>query len=292
MINNQVKTDFKKCLFSINTIVLIVAVLILTAINCWVSYSTKVEIIGQLSSGAEDLNITALMEWIEIYNGFEFFFSFYNYSDEFTLSIFAILVWMGIFVIGEFGKYRENGYGNLLVVRFKYKSFFKNYIVSRSLYIASLLGIITLLQLVIAFFLGGADTLVYAIGDYTYNLLSCIVIIFLQYILITFYYISIFVIAISLSVLVKNKYVLTTLPIIVFGIVPLLVFSTIANVFNWSSFFAYLCVPFWYMAKVITIIGRLDIKDVTSVVLSVVLFALMSRIMFVVNIKKMEGNYL
>lgn len=132
----------------------------------------------------------------------------------------------------------------------------------------------------------------YAIGDYTYDLLSCIVIIFLQYILITFYYISIFVIAISLSVLVKSKYVLTTLPIIVFGIVPLLVFSTIANIFNWSSFFAYLCVPFWYMAKVITIIGRLDINDVTSVVLSVILFASMSISMFTVNIKKMEGNYL
>lgn len=292
MNNNQVKTDYKKCLFSFETIILIVAVLFLTAINYYISYSTKVEIIGQLSSGAEDLNITALKAWIESYNGLEFFFRYYNLSDEFALSVLAILVWLGIFVVGDFGKVRENGYGNLLVIRFKYKTFFKNYVVSRSLYIVSILGIITILQLVLAFALGGADTLVYSINEHTYNLLSCILIILLQYVLIAFYLVSIFIIAISLSALIRSNYVLQVLPVIVFAIVPMLIFSTLANMFNWSQFFVDLFVPFSYMTKSMIIISTLDIQDAVSVIVSVLLFAILSKIMFAVNIRKMEGNYL
>jgi hypothetical protein len=261
-------------------------------VNYYFSYATKLELLQQLSSGAEDLNISKLKTWIESYNGFEFFFRYYNLSDEFNISVLALLTWIGIFVVGYYGKFRENGYGNLLVIRFKYKTFFKNYVISRSMYIASLLAIITILQLVIAFLMGGADSLLYNAGEYTYNLMPCILIIFLQYMLITFYSIAIFIIVVSLSALIRSNYILQVFPVIVFGIFPMLIFSTIANIFDWSQFLVDLFVPFSYMSKGMIIIRTLDTQDVVSVIVSIVLFSVMSKAMYHINIRKMEGNYL
>lgn len=46
------------------------------------------------------------------------------------------------------------------------------------------------------------------------------------------------------------------------------------------------------MTKSMIIISTLDIQDAVSVIVSVLLFAILSKIMFAVNIRKMEGNYL
>lgn len=292
MFNNRIKTDYKKCLFSFNTIILVIAILLLTCVNYYFSYTTKLELLQQLSSGAEDLNIDKLKTWIENYNGFEFFFRYYNLSDEFNISVLVLLTWVGIFVVGSYGKFRENGYGNLLVIRSKYKPFFKNYVISRSMYIASVSAIITILQLGIAFFMGGAESLLYNAGEYTYNLLPCILIIFLQYILISFYSIAIFVIVVSLSSFIRSNYILQLFPVIVFGLLPMLIFSTLANIFNWSQFLVDLFVPFSYMSKGMIIIRTLDIQDTVSVIVSIVFFGVISKAMYHINIIKMEGNYL
>ena len=292
MFTNRIKTDYKKCLFSFNTIILIIAILLFTCLNYYFSYTTKLELLQQLSSGAEDLNIDKLKTWIENYNGFEIFFRYYNLSGEFNISVLALLTWVGIFVVGPYGKFRENGYGNLLVIRSKYKTFFKNYVISRSMYIASVLAIITIIQLVIAFIMGGAESLLYNAGEYTYNFLSCILIIFLQYILITFYSIAIFIIVVSFSAFVRSNYILQVFPVIVFGILPMLIFSTLANIFNWSQFLVDLFVPFSYMSKEMIIIRTLEIQDVVSVIVSIVFFWVISMAMYHINIRKMEGNYL
>lgn len=292
MFNNRIKTDYKKCLVSFDTIILLVAILLLTCVNYYFSYATKRELLQQLSAGAEDLNISKLKTWIENYNGFEFFFRYYNLSDEFNISVLALLTWVGIFVVGSYSKFRENGYGNLLVIRSKYKSFFKNYVISRSMYIASLLAIITIIQLVIAFFMGGADSLIYNAGEHTYNLMSCIVIILLQYMLITFYSIAIFIIAVAFSAFIRSNYILQVFPVIVFGILPMLIFSTLANIFHWSQFLVDLFVPFSYMSKGMIIIRTLDMQDAISAIVSIVFFSIVSKATFHINIKKMEGNYL
>lgn len=286
------KTDYKKCLFSWNTIILIVAVLLLTCVNYYFSYATKSELIQQLSSGAEDLDIVKLKAWIESYNGFEFFFRYYYLSDEFNISVLALLTWIGIFLVGTYGKFREDGYGNLLVVRSGYKPFFKNYVISRSMYLASLLAIITAIQLVVAFVFGGADSLIYHAGEHTYHFLSCIGILLLQYVLITFYSICIFVISISFSAFIKSNYVLQVFPVVVFGILPMLIFQTLANILNWSQFLVDLFVPFSYMSKIMIIITSSDMQELISVIVSMVFFAVFSKIMFGINVKKMEGNYL
>lgn len=292
MFNNRTKTDYKRCLFSFNTIILVVSTLLLTCLNFYSSYATKLELLQQLSSGAEDLDVSRLKIWIENYNGFEFYFRYYYLSDEFNISVLVLLTWIGLFVAGSFGKFRENGYGNLLVIRFKYQPFFKSYVMSRSLYIASLLAIITILQLVIAFLLGGADSLIYNAGEYTYDLMLCIFIILLQYILITFYSIAIFIISVSISALIRSHYVLQVFPVIAFGILPMLICSTLANIFNWSQLLVDLFVPFSYMSKLMILIRTMDLQDGIAVIGSVVVFVVISKVMYHINISIMEGNYL
>ena len=289
---SRVKIDYKKCLFSINSIILIVATLLLTCLNYYFSYATKIELIGQLSSPAEDLNVSLLETWIESYNGFEFFFEYYDLSDEFILFVLVLLAWIGIFVVGTFGQFRETGYGNLLVARSGYKPFFKNFVVSRSLYIASLLAIITVVQLAVAFILGGVGSLIYESGLYTYDFLSCMLIIFLQYLLISFYSIAIFIISVSLSAFIRNNYVLRIFPVMAFGIMMMLVFSTLGNIFTWLEPLLDIFAPFYYMTKLMIIINSHDLNDCVSVVVSVVIFAVASVVMYRLNIKKMESDYL
>lgn len=292
MSNSRIKTDIKKCLFSSNTIILIVTILILTCVNYYFSYTTKLELIRQLSSGAKDLNINKLKIWIENYNGFEFFFRYYNLSDELNISILALLAWIGIFVVGPYSRYRENGYGNLLVVRLKYKIFLRNYVISRSIYIVFSLAIVILMQLVVAFFIGGFGSFVYNAGEYTYGFMQCMLIIFLQYILIVFYSVIIFLISVSLSFLIRSSYILQIFPVIAFGILPMLIFSTLANVFNWSQFLADVFVPFLYMTKGMIIIRTLNMQDAVSTIVSIAIFLAISIVIYNINIKKMEGNYL
>ena len=66
--------SYKRYLCSSRTAVLLVAVLVITGVSYYLTYLDKMELLYQLSTVAEDLDLEAMRNLVESYNGFRFFF--------------------------------------------------------------------------------------------------------------------------------------------------------------------------------------------------------------------------
>lgn len=185
--NALIKQEYKRNLFSYKTFIFLAIFILLTGLSFYFSYVEKFDLINQLNNPAEDLNVEALKNWLATYNGFEFFFQFYEMSDEFQVSIILIYAWIGIFLSSELAKQRASGFGNMIVIRNGYSNYAKSLLIAQSLYLASLFGLVMLIQLIAAFLMGGADTLCYEATSHLCNLPECILIILLLYFVMVFF---------------------------------------------------------------------------------------------------------
>ena len=166
----MVKTEYKRYLFSYRTAVVIIAAMALTALDYYFSFLEYMDFVHEYSSGAPDINMAAMKEVISSFNGFRYFFSFYQMSDEFCIFCILIFIWTGVFVSSEAARQKETGLGNYLVTRCGYSAYIKYINRAQSLYLMTVISIIFILQLAAGFIAGGANTLWYKNGETVYHL--------------------------------------------------------------------------------------------------------------------------
>lgn len=286
------KKEYKRYLISYATLVLCVTAVLVTSISYYFSFLEKTDLINEFSSGAKDINMEVMKRLIDSYNAFGYFFSFYDMSDEFSVLTILLFAWLGIFVTSKLYKQKENGYGNWLVTRCGYEKYVKNTIIVQMLYIATIIGFIFLVQLVIAFAVGGIETVTYKNGETICGLGGCLLIVLGLYFCVVFYCVCINIISISLTRFVHNYYLIQAIPVVLFAIAPLLLGSTVANVFGWPQMIVDIIVPFNYFTCIFRMINNFYMSDLIALIVSMVTFLLVSIISIKWSVKKTRSNYL
>ena len=284
--------SYKRYLCSSRTAVLLVAVLVITGVSYYLTYLDKMELLYQLSTEAEDLNLEAMRDFVESYNGFRFFFSFYNMADEFYAYVLVLFAWIGIFVTSEFFTQREDGYGNCIVSRCGYRRYSGQLLAAQTLYLATVLGLVMLLQLAGAFAVGGADTLYYQISSEPLGVAGCLGLIVLVYTVMLFYCVCINTIGAACACWIQNRYFMQVFPILAFAIVPMLIGSTLANVLNFPYLIVDITVPFTYLTLVFRMFNVFYEMDLYALLLSMGMFCVAAWTLWRISVRKLEGNYL
>lgn len=286
--NALIKKEYKRNLFSYKTVIFFAVFILLTGLNFYFSYAIKADLINQLNNPAVDLDIEALRNWLATYNGFEFLFNFYSMSDEFQVCIILIFAWMGIFLSSELARQRANGYGNLLVIRGGYSNYAKSLLTAQALYIATLFGGVILIQIIIAFLMGGADTLYYETANGIYTLPECMLVILILYLKLVFFCNAVNIIASSCIVVVHNVYFIQAMPFLGFALIPSIVVAGLSSFFPFVSYLQYSIVPACYLSY----IDVYDKREFAAFMTGIILFTVTAIVMYLISTRRLRKDYL
>ncbi len=285
------KQEYARLLFSVRSIIFVVVMLSTTLVSYIFSHILKLELLQQLASNADDLNTDVLQAWINRYNGFEYFFTYYRDSDEFSIAILLLYAWIGIFVACNLARQKESGYGNWLVVRCGYRRYVKETLCAQAMYIATITAIVFVAQLILAFVLGGVQTLRYDFGSVEYGCGGCVLVVLATYGIITFFCVMTNTIAASCLFFVDRSNVIALIPVVVFAMFPLLLFSTIANVLNWPTITSTIFIPFGYLNVLYYMLNCFYPSYAIALVASMVLFGVLAWISVHISTRTMERDY-
>ena len=293
----MVKKEYTRMMKSIMTISIVIILIVISIISFYISLSDKNMFISQLNNPAEDINIESLKTFIQHYNGFKFLFDFWYVSDFYFIFIIALLLFVGIFLSYQIQKHKDESYGNLLVTRISYKKYLNNTLISQSLYIFSIITIANFISLIIAFFIGGfgGNT---ELGSFKINIIQALIIIFIQNIFMSFIVILINGCSLLISCLIRNKYILQVLPLLIFFIFPQLIISTLGN---FSDIIGNIALPFVLMNELIAISNiindyvindRIFYSEIIYYLIPILTYFILFIVLYCINLKKNERDYI
>ena len=286
----MVKNEYKRLLLSWITVIFLAAQTALTVVNYYFSLLQKAEYVSIYNGGSQaDLNMEALQELISSYNGFRFFFDYYNGSDESNIGIILAFAWLGIFITASACRHRESGYGCYFVTRCGYKSYCKSLLAAQSLYIATCWGILFILQLISAFIVGRENGAGYRI----YNAPQCLGIIFCLCLIYAFYFICINAIVSGFIFFVRGKYIIQAAPLLIFVILPILVIGILPSIIgNFADLIPLLINPFSYLTELTYLIRVFYFSDLVNLFISMCCYLLCAAALTGISMKKLNRNYI
>ncbi len=237
------RMEYRRMLRSGWTAALVGTILLLTGWSYGFSWALKQELLEQLRSPAEDLDVEALERWLGSLDGFSFFFDYYRLSDWFQLGTLALYGWLGVFVSGHMPMQRQNGQGNALVVPMGFPRYARTMLAAQCLYLATVLFAIFGLQLTAALVLGGvgttdlADAWCKIVGLYAVTL---------------FYSLCVHGITTASMAFVHHVTALQAIPFFGFGLLPMVVCAALSNVTGFGANLSELLVPSMYLSVPVT----------------------------------------
>ena len=199
----------------------------------------------------------------------------------------------GIFLSSKIEKMRENGQINFMISRTDYKKYLKSILKADSLYILSMVTISIFMILLVGFILTGKFSGPSSIGIYDVNCWGFLGIVIFQIFIISLFAILITEISAILNVWIHNKIVIKTLPFSVFTLVPMIISSTIGNIFITFGNIIVLFVPFKGL-RILTEILTEDVKliDILGMLLPFVFYIILFIFLYKINVKKYTENCL
>lgn len=231
----MVRQEYKRLLRSKQTVIILILVLVGT-ISFYMSYSEKQMFVNLVENDfSADLNRDSLIELVNSYHGITFLFNFWFNSDFSQLTTMILFVWVGVFLTPNIFMQKEQGFGNLIVVRTSYHDYLRYNLGAQTLYVFTVIAVATILELIIALIWGGSNIEYAYIGEYKLGIVEIILVVLLQIMVFTIYTSLINGIASMCGIFIKNQYVLQALPLIVFVILPMLLASTLGNIFEWFA---------------------------------------------------------
>lgn len=293
----MIKQNYFKLLRSISTFAICAILLVINIVSFIVSIFEKNSFINQLNSTSADINIDALNELIEHYNGFKLIFNFWFVSDLYFIFLVVLLLFLGVFLSYQIQKHKEEAYGNLLVSRIGYKKYLDATLVSQSLYIFSIVTITNLISLIIAFIIGGVGYNT-DLSSYDINITQALIIIFAQNLFLSIIMVLINSCSLLVSCFIKNKYILQAFPLFIFLILPQLIVSTLGNVL---SFIGNITLPFvlWNELMAIDNIindyvlnGIFSDVEIIYYLIPVISYFILFIVLYYINLKKNERDYI
>ena len=288
----MVRQEYKRLLNSKQTVIILILILV-SVISFYMSFSEKQMFVEMLQNDfSEDLNRDSLITLVNDYHGITFLFNFWFNSDFSQLTTMILFVWAGVFLAPNIFMQKEQGFGNLIVVRTSYREYIRYNLCAQTLYIFTIISVVTILELIIALIWGGGNIEYAYIGEYKLGIVEIALVVLLQIIVFTIYTSLINGIASMCGIFIKNQYVLQAIPLIVFVVLPMLLASTLGNIFEW---FARIIVYF-LVNNVSFLISNVfqsnfNIVEVIWNVLPMLTYAVVLFVLNRINISVNERNY-
>ncbi|MCL1990052.1 MAG: hypothetical protein FWG67_04095 [Defluviitaleaceae bacterium] len=224
--------DYKKYFYSKSTVLILFLLTSISLISFLFSLNDKEMWISMLSDVSVDLNQESLMALIADYTAPRFVFDFWFNSGLFSISLMLLYAWSGAFLSAQLQTEKENGFGNLLMMRMNYKTRLSHLLISQSLYIATIVSSSIVISFILAFALGGVPTTYTRLGDgHLLSFPQVLLVALIQAIWISLWVILVNGISMLCNALVKNKYVVQALPALLFIFTPYLLGTVIGNLF-------------------------------------------------------------
>lgn len=293
----MIKQNYLKLLKSIPTIAICIILLVINILSFTVSIFEKNSFIRQLNSPSADINVDALNELVEHYNGFKLIFNFWFVSDLYFIFLVVLLLFVGVILSYQLQKHKEESYGNLLVSRIGYKKYIDNTLISQTLYIFSIVTITSLISLIIAFIIGGIGYNT-DLNSFDINIIQALIIFLVQNLFLSIILVLINGCSLLTSCFIKNKYILQAFPLFIFLILPQLIVSTLGNV---SSFIGNITLPFvlWNELMAIDNIindyvlnGIFSNFEIINYLIPVISYFILFIMLYCINLKKNERDYI
>lgn len=238
------RVEFRKNFFNLKTIIMIIILISLGLMSFYYSYQEKVTFLQMQDEKPEDVNLEKLDEVIAGQNGLQFNINFMLQSDFFDIYIILLFLFCGIFLSSKIREMIESGQINHILSRTSYEAYVGNLLIAQSLYIISLVTISMTINLVIGYFIGGVGNGLATIGTYSFSYGIFVLICIIQIIITSLFVILVNGISLLSSVFIKKKLLIQCLPFFVFLLLPLVISSTLGNIFYLIGAITSYFVPF------------------------------------------------
>lgn len=238
------KTEFIRLFFDKKTIFITLGLIICGLLSFYVSYGERQVFIKVLAEGYADVDSTRMSELINNYNGIQFNLDFFLSSDLIEIYLIILFLYFGIFLSSSLQKMIDTGQESFILSRISYKKHIKSLLIAQSIYIAAIILISFIIIIISGFIIGGYGSGITEIGESEFGILKAILIISIQYLLITLFSILVNGISQLSNVRIKNRMVIQSLPFVLFMVVPMIVSSTIGNIIHSVGVITSSFVPF------------------------------------------------
>jgi hypothetical protein len=234
----MIKSEYKRYITSKFNIVLLIGMFACALLSVMSSLQEYADWSMQLMNPADDLNVAMVEKLVNGYSGVTLVFDFFV-SNSHTIFVLVLLCGLGVITGSVAWKNLNNGFGNLVVTRIKYKRYITDLLIAQACYIVTLITAFFVLFCVIAIVLyppnlayGVTSNYMAGNTDFARYIPSGIV----QYFLLLIFIIPVMLITSLITIYVKNRFLIQAIPLLIY-IVPLLIASTIGN---FSDFLAYI----------------------------------------------------
>lgn len=256
------------------------------------SLAEKQLFIEQLETNAEDLNYERLSGLVENMSGLTFLTDFLFTSEYFQLFIVTLFVGVGVFLSVIPQKNNENGWGNLLVERMNYKNYFIKLSLTQSLYIITLLCSVFLIYIIGAFSIGGWSTNFLPIGESQLSFIQMLLFILSHITLIILFTVLVNLFTLAINIYVKNKFLIQSMPLLFFVIIPFVLGSTVANLSSFLGNIISLFIPFMTLNLVYDyLMYDLSLIEVSGQLINIVLLMIITIGVWRTNLKIFSKDY-
>ena len=185
----------------------------------------------------------------------------------------------------------DNGQINHIISRISYKKYVKNIIVSQSLYITAIVTISMVLNLIIGYVIGGVGNSLATIGTYRFGYAIFILICIIQIIITSLFVIIVNGISLLSSVFVKKKLFIQCLPFFIFVLAPLVISSTVGNIFYSIGTLTSYFVPFQNLKGIYWILQyNFDILYIFAELLPYITYIIIFFILYKKNTKVLSED--
>lgn len=234
----MLKNEVVRLLKSKSTFVILIMLLI-ASLSYAISFSERRELIEMYNTSYDaDLNRDRLKNVIDSDDGFKFYMDYIDTNDMASISAVVMLLWMGVFISPISERWRASGYGNLLVVRRDYKNVLKMRLLADSIYIAVIMCVTTIEQLLLAVIIGGYGNKGCPIAGYHLNLYQTLLVIIVQMIVMIVFLCVANAITAMLNCFIKNKYIIQIAPFVLFYVIPIMTATVVGNTFTITAQYA------------------------------------------------------
>lgn len=243
----MIKTEFIRYIKSPFNILFATILSLPVIISYYMTFLDKVSLGEQLFREVPpvDLNIeAATIYYEEAFNGMAYLSNFLFSPDYYIIFVIILLIGFGVQIGAVTYRNVKSGFGSTIVSRIPYKKYIKNIFVAQLLYVVTfILGYFSLLFVISHLIWGGYSevnaSMILATGlEYYFFILSHILVLII-------YVCLIMLLTSSTSFIISNKYLLQTLPVLLY-IIPFILASLLgtllfelgSSLYEWTWYFA------------------------------------------------------
>lgn len=286
------KKEYRRYMRSKSSFV-ILFLLIPVLMSFFISLQDKNMFQQQLSNPSSDISLQALTELVAQYTGMSFIFDFFFVSDFFLLYMVILFVWMGAFLCSLIQIQQTNGFGNYLIVRSSYPYYIKQIFIAQSLYIATIVLITHLVMYLLAGVLAGFQVENYSIGLYDLDHLGSAALFLLQTGWITLVCLIINGIGLTINIWIKNQYVIQAFPFVGFVVLPMIIISTIGNIFpDLGAVIVYM--DAWTVMRALEnmVQEQFAMIEIFKITLPMMIYTLLCVLLYKIHVNRFRREYL